>query len=95
MFIDQCLPPKPQFSVNELPDLSEQSPLLRALTPAKVTVKALLGHNAKVYFVCHSEENARAAMAELRNETGREGLFLQVDFADLNFIKHAADDFTR
>ncbi|KAK0240681.1 NAD(P)-binding protein [Armillaria nabsnona] len=55
----------------------------------KVTAKALLAHKAKAYFVCRSEEKARAAIDELRNETGQEGLFLQVDFAGLNSIKRA------
>lgn len=37
-------------------------------------------------------EKTRAAADELSNETGGEGLFLQVDFADLNSIKHEVSE---
>ncbi|KAK0437951.1 NAD(P)-binding protein [Desarmillaria tabescens] len=78
MFIDQCLPPKPQFSVDQLPYLSGQVMIVTGANTGigKVTAKALLAHNAKVYFACRNE------------------LFLQVDFADLNSIKCAAEEFT-
>ncbi|KAK0225543.1 hypothetical protein IW262DRAFT_1456608 [Armillaria fumosa] len=60
----------------------------------KVTAKALLAHNTKVYFACRSKEKARVAIDELRDKTGKEGLFLQVDFADLNSIKRAVEELT-
>ncbi|PBK73537.1 NAD(P)-binding protein [Armillaria solidipes] len=96
MFIDQCFPPKSQFFVDQLPNLSGQVIIVTGANTGvgKVTAKALLAHNAKVYFACRSAEKARAAIDELRNETGQEGLFLQVDFADLNSIKRAVEEFT-
>ncbi|KAK0476778.1 hypothetical protein IW261DRAFT_1637237 [Armillaria novae-zelandiae] len=96
MFIDQCYPPKSQFSVDQMPDLSGQVIIVTGANTGvgKVTAKTLLAHNAKVYFSCRSEEKARAAIDELRDETGKEGLFLRVDFADLNSIKRAVGEFT-
>lgn len=40
-----------------------------------------------------SEQKARAAIQELKDETGKEALFLQLDLADLTSVKRAAQDF--
>ncbi|KAK0213181.1 hypothetical protein DFS33DRAFT_1393843 [Desarmillaria ectypa] len=60
---------------------------------SKVTAKALLAHNAKVYFACRNAEKARTAIDKLRNETGQEGLFLHVDFTYLSSIRRAVEEF--
>jgi hypothetical protein len=54
-----------------------------------------LSHNAKVYFACRSETKAREAIADLREVTGKEGIFLPLDLADLPSIKAAAETFMR
>ena len=57
--------------------------------------QALLSHNAKVYFACRSETKAREAIEDLREVTGKEGIFLPLDLADLHSIKAAAETFMR
>jgi hypothetical protein len=48
-----------------------------------------------VYIAVRSEEKARAAIQDLKSETGKEAEFLRVDLADLPSIKRAAEEFTR
>ena len=59
----------------------------------KETVKALLNHNAKVYLAARSVTKARAAIADLRNETGKEAIFLQLDLSDLLAVRKSAEEF--
>jgi hypothetical protein len=57
--------------------------------------QALLLHNARVYLACRSEIKVQAAISELKDITGKEALFLQLDLADLKSVKAAANDFLR
>ena len=57
------------------------------------TVKALLAHNAKVYLAARSADKAHKVIEELKNETGREALFLHLDLADLDAVRLSADNF--
>ena len=57
--------------------------------------KVLLTHHAKVYFACRNETKAREAIEDLREVTGKEGIFLPLDLADLHSVKAAADIFMR
>ncbi|KAJ7175061.1 NAD-P-binding protein [Mycena crocata] len=93
----QTFPPKPKFSVNDIPDLSGQVMLVTGGNTGigKETVKALLQHNAKVYLAARSEEKAKTAIAELKTETGKEAEFLHLDLADLHSVKRAAADFNQ
>ncbi|KAJ7930497.1 NAD-P-binding protein [Mycena leptocephala] len=90
-------PPKSRFSVNDIPDLTGQVIIVTGSNTGvgKETAKALLQHNAKVYIAVRSEEKARAAIQDLKSETGKEAEFLRVDLADLPSIKRAAEEFTR
>ena len=56
-------------------------------------MKVLLQHNAKVYIAARSKEKATDAIASLKQETGREALFLALDLSSLASIKAAADEF--
>ena len=58
-------------------------------------LQALLAHNAKVYIAARSQEKAEAAIKELKEETGKEGIFLRLDLSDLKAIKAAAEEFYR
>ncbi|KAG8951658.1 hypothetical protein FRC03_012477 [Tulasnella sp. 419] len=40
-----------------------------------------------------SKERAEAAISELKEETGKEAIFLQLDLADLDAVSRAADEF--
>lgn len=42
-----------------------------------------------------SEQKARAAIQELKDATGKEALFLQLDLADLTNVKRSAQAFLR
>ena len=42
-----------------------------------------------------SAQRAQDAIEELRKETGKEALFLQIDLADLQSVKRAANEFLR
>lgn len=50
-------------------------------------------HNAKVYLAARNQQSAEAAIATLKEITGKEGIFLPLDLADLSSVKRAADLF--
>ena len=60
-----------------------------------VHVQALLAHNAKVYIAARSQGKAEEAIKELKEETGKEGIFLKLDLSDLKAVKAAAEEFHR
>ncbi|KAJ2929751.1 hypothetical protein H1R20_g7318, partial [Candolleomyces eurysporus] len=57
--------------------------------------QALLNHNAKVYIATRSQEKTEKAIEDLKNETGKEAIFLKLDLANLKSIKAAAEEFLR
>ncbi|TFY74669.1 hypothetical protein EWM64_g9343 [Hericium alpestre] len=59
----------------------------------KETVAALLAHNATVYLAARSPAKAHAAIRELKERTGREAVFLELDLANLASVKRAAEEF--
>ena len=59
----------------------------------KEIVKALLQHNAKVYLAARSPERAAKAIEELKAETGKEAIFLQLDLSDLASVRRAAEEY--
>ena len=60
-----------------------------------VNIQALLAHNAKVYIAVRNEEKAKSAIAELKEQTGKEAYFLKLDLADLQSVKSSAEEFMR
>ena len=56
-------------------------------------MKALLQHNAKVYLAARSPERAAKAIEELKAETGKEAIFLQLDLSDLASVRRAAEEY--
>ncbi|KAJ7927986.1 hypothetical protein B0H13DRAFT_2229089 [Mycena leptocephala] len=91
--VSQSLPPKSKFSVTDIPDLTGQVNTTAA-SVGKETVKALLQHGAKVYIAGRSEEKGKAAIEDLKSQTGKEAELLLLDLADLHSIKRAATEFT-
>ncbi|KAI1793118.1 NAD(P)-binding protein [Ganoderma leucocontextum] len=91
----QAFPPKPAFSVDQIPDLTGRVVIVTGGNTGigKETVKSLLQHNAKVYLAARSKEKADAAISDLKAATGKEALFLELDLASLASVKKAAGDF--
>ena len=59
----------------------------------KETVKALLQHNAKVYIATRTQSRAEAAIKELKELTGKDAIFLQLDLSSLASVRKAAEEF--
>ncbi|PPQ73482.1 hypothetical protein CVT26_010184 [Gymnopilus dilepis] len=97
-FFAESFPPKSKFSPDNIPDLSGKVIIVTGANTGqyrvgKATAKALLAHNAKVYLAARSQEKAEQAIKELKEQTGKEGIFLKLDLADLKSIKSAAEEF--
>ncbi|KAF8896761.1 hypothetical protein CPB84DRAFT_1781782 [Gymnopilus junonius] len=90
-------PPKSHFTANDIPDLSDKVIIVTGANTGigKETAKALLSHNAKVYIAARSQEKAEQAIADLKEQTGKEARFLQLDLSDLKSVKAAAETFQR
>ncbi|TEB33119.1 NAD(P)-binding protein [Coprinellus micaceus] len=93
----EVYPPKSTFSVDDIPDLTGKVTIVTGANAGvgKETAKALLNHNAKVYFAARSQEKAEQAIQELKTETGKEGIFLKLDLGDLRSVKASAEEFLR
>ncbi|CCM05434.1 uncharacterized protein FIBRA_07653 [Fibroporia radiculosa] len=93
--LSQSFPPKAKWSAKDIPDLSEKVMIVTGGNSGigRETVKALLSHNAKVYMASRSKVRAMQAISELKVETGKEAVFLELDLADLRAIKTAAAEF--
>ncbi|KAF9039692.1 NAD(P)-binding protein [Hymenopellis radicata] len=87
--------PKPEWSEDDIPDLFGRVMIVTGGNTGigKATVRALLLHNATVYMASRNEKKARAAIHDLRNETGREAIFLELDLADFTSVRAAASEF--
>ncbi|CAL1700049.1 unnamed protein product [Somion occarium] len=95
--IDQCWPPKPQFSPDQIPDLTGRVVAITGGNSGigKETVKALLQHNAKVYLGARNKSKAEAAIKELKEETGKEAIFWEIDLSSLAAVRKGAEEFLR
>ncbi|CAL1712016.1 unnamed protein product [Somion occarium] len=88
-------PPKSQFSTDQIPDLTGRVVIVTGGNAGvgKETVKALLEHDAKVYMGCRSKSKAEVAMKELKEATGKDAIFLELDLSSLESVKCAAQEF--
>ncbi|KAI9443883.1 NAD(P)-binding protein [Lactarius indigo] len=93
--MSQFFPPKPKWDVNDIPDLTGKVIIVTGGNAGvgKDTVKQLLVHNAKVYLAARSAQKANEAIAELKNETGKEAIFLQLDLSDIPAVRKSAQEF--
>ncbi|KAF5338971.1 hypothetical protein D9611_008806 [Ephemerocybe angulata] len=94
-FVQEAFPPKSTFSVDDIPDLTGKVVIVTGANTGvgKETAKALLSHNAKVYFASRSQEKGEKAIQDLKADTGKEGIYLKLDLGDLKSIKAAAEEF--
>ncbi|KAI9434778.1 NAD(P)-binding protein [Lactarius indigo] len=94
-YLQQAVPPKPTWGVGDIPDLTGKVILVTGGNTGvgKETVKQLLVRNAKVYLAARSSQKANEAIAELKNETGKEAIFLQLDLSDIPGVRKSAQEF--
>ncbi|EIN04707.1 NAD(P)-binding protein [Punctularia strigosozonata HHB-11173 SS5] len=94
-FVAQVFPPEAKWSTDQIPDLNGFVCIVTGgnVGIGKETVKALLQHNAKVYLAARSESKAKEAIRDLREETGKEAIFLKLDLSDLKAVKASAEEF--
>lgn len=88
-------PPAPTFSVDQIPDLTGRVTIVTGANTGvgKETVKALLQRNAKVYLAARSRAKAEAAIKDLKDATGKDAIFLELDLSSLASVRKAAKDF--
>ncbi|KAI0792827.1 NAD(P)-binding protein [Abortiporus biennis] len=93
--VTQGFPPKSKFSVDQIPDLTGRVIIVTGGNTGvgKETIKALLNKNAKVYMGARNQAKAEAAIADLKNETGKEAIWLELDLGNLAKVKKAAETF--
>ena len=60
-----------------------------------VILQALLSKNAKVNMACRSRQRAEEAIVDLKKQTGKEAIFLELDLASLKSVKSSAETFLR
>jgi len=94
-FFSESFPPKSKFTPENIPDLSGRVIIVTGANTGvgKETAKALLARNAKVYLAGRSQEKVEQAIKDLKEQTGKEGIFLKLDLADLKSIKFSAEEF--
>ena len=57
--------------------------------------QALLEHNATVYMGSRSRSKAEAAIKDLKESTGKEAIFLELDLSNLTSVRKSAEEFLR
>lgn len=92
----QSFPPKPKFKVEDIPDLAGQVHVVTGANTGvgKEIAKALLSKNAKVYIASRDRAKSEAAIEELKQATGKEAFFIQLNLSKLSDIKAAAEEFS-
>ncbi|TEA12742.1 putative oxidoreductase [Colletotrichum sidae] len=94
----QAFPPKPQFTENDISDLTGRVCIVTGANTGvgKEVAQILYSKNATVYATSRSEEKGRAAIASIQkafpDSKGRLEL-LTLDLADLTTVKPAAEAF--
>ncbi|KAL9710111.1 short-chain alcohol dehydrogenase [Leucoagaricus gongylophorus] len=93
-YFDQAFPPKPKFRIEDIPDLRGKVIVVTGGNSGigYETVKVLLLKNAKVYMASRSKERAEEAIATLKEETGNEAIFLQLDLSSWDSVRKASDE---
>ncbi|KAF5365244.1 hypothetical protein D9758_005482 [Tetrapyrgos nigripes] len=87
--------PAPKWSLEKMPDMTGKVVIVTGGSDGlgKLSVKALLEKNAKVYLAARNESKCQAVIDEFATTTGKTAIFLKIDLADLNSVKAAAKEF--
>ncbi|KAG8941226.1 hypothetical protein FRC04_004678 [Tulasnella sp. 424] len=95
-FLDQAYPPATKFDPSrDIPDLTGKVVIVTGGNTGigKHTIRALLNKNAKVYMASRSKQKAEQAITDLKQETGKDAIFLELDLASLDKVTKAAKEF--
>ncbi|KIK64217.1 hypothetical protein GYMLUDRAFT_259214 [Collybiopsis luxurians FD-317 M1] len=94
-FITQIFPPSPEWSVDRIPDLTGKVAIVTGgnVGLGKETCKQLLLKGCTVWLAARSKSKGEEAIAELKEETGKEALFLSLDLSDLKAVKESTEKF--
>lgn len=60
-----------------------------------IVAQEMMHKNAKVYMGARDSEKSRAAIKQLREETGKDVNFIPLDLSDLHQVRKAAESFLR
>ncbi|KAH9932792.1 NAD-P-binding protein [Epithele typhae] len=93
--MSEAFPPKANWSVTQIPDLSGRVMIVTGGNTGVgyETCKELLKRDAKVYLAARSKERADAAIARLKQDTGKDAIFLPLDLSSLASVRTAATEF--
>ncbi|KAH8077728.1 NAD-P-binding protein [Cristinia sonorae] len=91
----QLLPHKTGFTAENIPDLTGRVVIVTGGSTGigKATVEPLLRRNAKVYMATRTKSRAEEAIRELRERTGKDAIFLELDLSSLESVQKAAHTF--
>ncbi|KAH6912195.1 hypothetical protein BKA70DRAFT_1266946 [Coprinopsis sp. MPI-PUGE-AT-0042] len=91
----EAFPPTSKFSTDNIPDLTGKVIIVTGANAGvgKETAQALLAKNAKVYMAGRSTTKLAEAIKQVKAATGKEGIPLQIDLADLPSIKRGVEEF--
>ncbi|KAG2145629.1 hypothetical protein BD769DRAFT_1660719 [Suillus cothurnatus] len=96
-FIRETFPPSTQFHASDVPDMSGKVVLVTGANSGigKETARVLLTKNAKVYVACRDKSKGENAIHDLKESTGKEACFLQLNLANLKSVKVSGEEFLR
>lgn len=97
MLYDQSRPPKPTFSIDDIPDLVGKVVIVTGGNAGvgRETVYALLRKNTKVYMASRNRSRAEPAIADLKEKTGKRGNIPSVGSSEPSIGQRAAEEFQR
>ncbi|KAH9929182.1 NAD-P-binding protein [Fomitopsis serialis] len=87
--------PRRDFKAESVPDLSARVIIVTGgnVGIGRETIKVLLQRNAKVYMASRNRDKAEAAIKRLKDETGQDAIFLELDLSSLASVRKAASEF--
>ncbi|KZT66933.1 NAD(P)-binding protein [Daedalea quercina L-15889] len=87
--------PRGNFKAEDVPDLTGRVAIVTGgnVGIGRETIKVLLQRNAKVYMASRSRDKAEGAIKRLKDETGKEAIFLELDLSSLASVRKAASEF--
>ncbi|KAG2064920.1 NAD(P)-binding protein [Suillus decipiens] len=97
VYIRDVFPPSTQFHASDVPDMTGKVVLVTGANAGigKETARVLLTKNAKVYIACRDKTKGEDAIRDLKESTGKEACFLQLNLANLRSVKASGEEFLR